>query len=181
MALAYTVIAGPNGLNDNIGGLTKRYWFAPISEFTTIEAVLDFKDAGGSDTADELVEIVADHTFAVGKGFITGYCTRDRGTFKATVVGDRDGRGSRMTAELFVPGTNELTLGQLRMIKNDSGIWLLEGADGIVYQAGSERFPCEATVEFDVAKNESGVRGTKIMLDWFESFVTIYSGTITEK
>lgn len=181
MALAYTGVTGPNGLNDNIGGLTKRWWFAPKSEFLSIAAALDFKDAVVGSTPSELVDISDDHTFDTGKGFITGYCTRDRGVMKATVVGDRDGRGSKMTAELFVPGTNATTLGQLRMIKNDSGIWLLEGADGIIYQAGSERFPCEATVEFDVAKNESGVRGTKISLDWFESFMTIYSGTITEK
>jgi hypothetical protein len=181
MALGYSKITGLNGLEDNIGGITKRAWWCPERNFTTIEAVLDFTGIVIGTTADELVEITEDHVHPVGEGFIEVYNTRDAGEVKGNTVGERDGRGSKMSGNVFVPGLNPLKLGNFRMMKNDSGIWLFEMADGIVIQLGSKRFPTEQMLEIGTAKNESGVRGTKITVDSFESFITIYSGTITIK
>jgi hypothetical protein len=179
MALTYTGMTGLQGVEDNIGGLTKRWWFAPKSYFTTISATKDLND--GTATVDELVEISADHVFVALKGFHVNYCTRDAGELKYTGAGERDGRSMPAKATLFVPGLKITNLGQMRMMKNDELIILVEHADGTVVQLGSARFPAEASIsEGGSAKNESGVRGMMIEIDGFESGPQIYTGAIVE-
>jgi hypothetical protein len=178
MALTYGGLQGPNGLEDNIGGLTKRFWFAPKSYFTTIQAVKDLSD--GTATSTTIAEIASDHVFASGKGFHVCYCTRDMGEVKYTGAGERDGRSIVGKGTFFVPGLKSSNIGQLRMMKNDELIILAEAADGKVLQLGSVRFPAEVRVsEGGTAKNESGVRGFMIEVDAFESGPQIYTGAIT--
>ncbi len=176
-ALTYTGLTGRTGVEDNIGGLTKRYWFAPKSYFTTIAKTKDLSDATA--TLAELAEISADHVFAVGKGFHVNYCTRDMGDVKYTGAGDRDGRSIPGKANFFTPGLAINNLGIMRMLKNDELIILAELADGKIVQLGSERFPAEVRIsEGGSAKNESGVRGMMVEVDAFESGPQIYTGVI---
>lgn len=178
MALNYTGLTGRQGVEDNIGGLTKRFFFAPKSYFTTISKTKDLDDPTA--TVDELSEISADHVFAVGKGFHTAYCTRDMGEVKYAGAGERDGRSIPGKATFFTPGLAIANLGQLRMLKNDELIILAELADGKLLQLGSERFPAEVRIsEGGSAKNESGVRGMMIEVDFFESGPQIYTGALT--
>lgn len=178
MPLTYDDITGLNGLEDNIGGISTRVFWAPKSWFATIGAVADFATAT---TASELVEISTDHTFTTGKGFLEIYSTRDKGKDEIATVGERDGKGSLNKGKIFNPGVNVAKLGQYRMMKNDSGIWLFELSDGVLIQLGSNRFPAEQSVKFDTAQNESGVRGTEIEVTAFESFIQVYTGAVTMK
>lgn len=178
-ALTYTGLTGRNGVEDNIGGLTKQFWFAPKSYFTTIAKTKDLSDATA--VLAELSEISDDHVFASLKGFHKCYCTRDMGEVKYTGAGERDGRSMPGKGTFFVPGLNISNLGVLRMLKNDELIILAEAADGKILQLGSERFPAEVRVsEGGSAKNESGVRGFMIEVDFFESGPQMYTGVIDE-
>lgn len=177
MAATYTGLTGLQGIEDNIGGTTKRFYFAPKGYFTTIQAVKDLSD--GTATTTTLAEIAADHVFASGKGFHVCYCTRDMGEVKYTGAGERDGRSIVGKGTFFVPGMKNTNIGQLRMMKNDELIILAEMADGKVLQLGSARFPAEVRVsEGGTAKNESGVRGFMIEVDAFESGPQLYTGAI---
>lgn len=177
--LAYVGLTGRNGVEDNIGGTTKQFWFAPKSYFTTISKTKDLSD--GTATLSELSEISDDHVFAVGKGFHKNYCTRDMGEVKYTGAGERDGRSIPGKATFFIPGLSINNLGILRMLKNDELIILAEAADGKILQLGSERFPAEVRIsEGGTAKNESGVRGFMIEVDFFESGPQMYTGVIDE-
>lgn len=174
----YTAIQGPPATQDNFGGTSERWFFAPKRWITTIQTVLEMNDPAFT-TWDQLVVIDTDHVFALGKGVVEMYATADTGMAKLSEQGELDGKSLKGEAEFFIPGLDPILLGQLRMLKNERALAWVECADGQLIQCGSKRFSCYISIkEIGTAKNSSGVRGSTVSLKWFESGITLYAGAL---
>lgn len=182
MALDYQDFSGPNASQDNIGGGTTRIFGAPVSYFTPLTGIKDWKAlTDGTATAlSEFATISTTHTFNTGYGFHTFYCTMDKGSIEWTPQGELDGRSFKGMAKGFMPGVDASWLGLMRQAKNDRWIFLFELADGQLMQLGSKRFPAYFLPEkIGSATNSSGIRGTEYSITTMESGPAMYTGTVT--
>lgn len=179
----YAQHTGPDGTQDNIGGLTNNWWYAPFSYFATngIKDVKALDDASVTQES-EWAEISDDHEFtAPDQRFAKMYCTLDKGSVDATVQGDTDGRSFKFEFKGFYPGVDTAVLGFFRRAKNDRFIVLAELADGQIIQVGSKRF-CAYIIanKIGTATNSQGTRGTEFIITSMESGPMIYTGAILE-
>jgi hypothetical protein len=168
-------IAGPEG-DDNTPGLLGYVLIARESDFTTIAKAPKTGLAPG-----ETAIIADDHAFAVGKGFVKVYITLDSNQLKAAVVGDRDGRGLKVSFEGFLPGNKAEALEFAQVVKNLGLIMLVPDADGTFLQVGSEGLPVELACDYDSAKLSSGRRGFTVKGECYATGLKIYAGDITLK
>lgn len=177
MPISYINFTPPAGQDDNMGGLTQRVYFAPIADFAIIQ-----KPVANPTTFEAKSEILTAHTFAVGKGFATAYCTMDKGKFDAKSQGDTDGKSFKLEGEFFYPGSKSKAHGLASAAKNDNFIILVEMPDSDVeghIQVGSEMFQAKIEPEFTAAQNSSGVRGYVFKYHSVTPTVCVYKAAIT--
>jgi hypothetical protein len=154
----YADLNGPNGTEDNMGGLTQRMYFASKSTFLSIKTPIAVPV-----TLGDLVDIPTAHTFNSGGCFKKLYCTMDKGKMEAKGQGDTDGKSYKQEFEVFLPGSLSAAHGFAAQCKNDNFICLLEMPDSSVangyLQVGTEMFPAKIEPEFTTSTNSAGVRG----------------------
>ncbi|UOQ99894.1 2-phosphosulfolactate phosphatase [Hymenobacter sp. 5317J-9] len=168
-------LEGPNG-EDNTPGLLGYVLLALERDFATIAKAPKLGAAAG-DTA-----IITDaHTFKATKGFVKVYMTLDSNTLKAALVGERDGKGYKISFEGFHPGNKASVLEFARVVKNLGLIMLVPDADGTYLQVGSEGLPVELAPDFDSGKLSGGRRGFTIKGEAYANGLYIYAGDITMK
>jgi len=177
-AFDYSNIKGKQRRAYNVGGGTQKFYFVSRTDTVVIPRPKDLLDLTIT-SPKEVVEITTDITFAVGKGWREGYCTRDRATIKGTQSAERDASGYKFDGEVFVPGVDGDDLGNIQVLMNDDVLILMPTVDSKYLLLGSSMFSAEIKGEFDLAKNESGVRGTLLKLSSFEVGPQLYSGVIT--
>ncbi|WP_400194061.1 hypothetical protein [Hymenobacter sp. B81] len=164
---------------DNTPGLLGYVLFAPESWFATIAKAPKYSDAQAS--AGLSAVIATDHTFKVGKGFLKIYITLDSNELKAEIVGERDGRGLKVSFEGFHPGNKPESLEMLNLVKNIGGIMLVPDPDGGFFQVGAEGLPVELTPSFGSGRLSSGRRGTTVKGECYATGLKLYQGDITMK
>jgi hypothetical protein len=170
--------AGPDGTEDNIGGIVTEAYYAPLSYFDDIQDTA--KHLGNFATYDELANVSADHTFLTGKGFHKIYNTQNTGTIEDTMQGERDGYSMKSVAKFFYPGSKDAFLGFLRKAKNDRFIWLFVMSDLKVRQFGTRLIPAYFKAEKGGTSNlEGGRRGYECMVETMSSGPMLYTGAIT--
>lgn len=177
MPINYSNFVGPAGQDDNMGGLTQRVYFAPISDFTLIQ-----KPIANPTTFAAKSEITVAHTFAATKGFVKMYSTMDKGKFDAKSQGDTDGKSFKPEGEFFYPGSKSDAHGFAAAVKNDNFIILVEMPDSDTnghIQVGSEMFPAKIEPEFTAAQNSSGVRGYTFKFMSVTPTVCVYKAAVT--
>ena len=168
-------LEGPQG-EDNTPGLLGYVLTALESDFTTI-AKAPKTGAKPGDTA----VIATDHVFKPGKGFTKQYITLDSNMLKAAIVGERDGRGNKITFEGFHPGNKAVALEFARVVKNLGLIMLVPDADGTYLQVGSEGLPVELAPDYDSGKLSSGRRGFTVKGEAYANGLYIYAGDVLMK
>jgi hypothetical protein len=174
-------LPGPQG-KDNQPGVKGIMYIADESWF---EKIAGFKTSTG---VGDSVTIDGSHTFKddpdnPGKkyGFIKAYGTQDTGVFKLEPVGDRDGRGKKASFEFFNPGNTPEAAEFDRIIKNLSCIVLLQTADGVVQQVGTEGLGCEIVGSYDAGKLSGGRRGYTFKGEAYQNGNIFYKGEIAIK
>lgn len=179
----YLDLTGPNGTEDNIGGVTTTAFYAPISFFNVIQDTVETLSSfvPGTDSYADLAQITAAHTFQSGKGFNTIYNTANTGTVEFPQQGERDGFSMKVVAKFFYPGMKEDFLGWIRRVKNDRFIFLFRMMDNKVLQVGSKLAPAYIRPESGGTSNqEGGRRGFMFTVECpVVSGPIIYNGTIT--
>lgn len=170
----YTHLKVPAGKN-NMGGLTTKAFYAPVKAFSTIKGVMTTTNPGDS------VTINGPHVFNLNEGFIELYCTIKKGKYKATVVGDIDGKGYKIEGELFYPGTDAEAIEIAAAMKNEVFILLVKESNGKVLQAGDANIPCYMTGDYDVAELESGTKGFLFKFETYANSMYIYPSPIEIK
>lgn len=173
-----TSLEGPNG-EDNTPGLLGYVYFAPESWFTTIAKAPKY--SAGQAKAGDSVLITDTHTFKPGFGWLKIYITLDSNQLKGAIVGERDGRGLKITFEGFHPGNKPESLEFLNLVKNIGGIMLVPDADETYLQVGAKGLPVELAPDFDSARLSSGRRGSIVKGEAYATGMRIYTGDITEK
>lgn len=168
-------LEGPQG-EDNTPGLRGFVLTALESDFTTI-AKAPKTGVKAGDTAI----IATDHVFKATKGWTKQYITLDSNMLKATIVGERDGRGQKVAFEGFHPGNKAEALEFARVVKNLGLIMLVPDADGTFLQVGSEGLPVELACDYDSGKLSSGRRGFTVKGEAYANGLYIYSGAILMK
>ncbi|RSK45187.1 hypothetical protein [Hymenobacter rigui] len=171
-------LEGPNG-EDNTPGLLGYVLFAPEAWFTTIAKAPKYSAAQAK--AGDSVIITENHTFKTGLGWLKLYITLDSNQLKADIVGERDGRGLKVSFEGFHPGNKPQSLEFLNLVKNIGGIMLVPDADGTYIQVGAEGLPVELTPNFDSGKLSSGRRGSMVKGEAYATGLRIYAGDVIEK
>lgn len=177
--MEYENLEAPAGVTENMGGTTARILFASIGDFASIQ-----KPVASPATLDEIVEIATAHTFNTGLGFLTGYCTEDKGKLDLKGQGERDGRSFKQEGEFFYPGSAKMAHGLASQAKNDKFILLVEMPDSDVagyLQVGTEKFPASIDPEFTTGTNSSGVRGYIFKFSAMTDKQYIYDATVTLK
>lgn len=173
---ALTHQVGPQG-DDNTPGLLGYVYVAREDAFKTI-AKAPKTGAAPGDTAI----IVDDHVFTdPADGWAKVYITLDSNQLKAAIVGERDGRGLKVSFEGFHPGNKATTLEFARIVKNLGLLMLVPDADGTYLQVGAEGLPVELAPDYDSAKLSSGRRGFTVKGEAYATGLFIYAGVIKVK
>lgn len=172
---ALSNLAGPGG-DDNTPGLLGFILTAREDDFETIA-----KAPKTGTVAGETAIIKANHVFKPTKGWTKQYITLDSNQLKADIVGERDGRGVKITFEGFHPGNRAEVLEFARVVKNLGLIMLVPDADGTYLQVGAEGLPVELAPSYDSGKLSSGRRGFIIKGEAYANGVYIYEGDVTMK
>lgn len=168
-------LGGPRGA-DNTPGLRGYVLLAEEEDFLVIA-----KAPKTGTTPGQTAIIATPHTFKDGKGWVKVYITLDSNQLKADIVGERDGRGTKITFEGFHPGNEAAVLEFARVVKNLGLIMLVPDADGTFLQVGSEGLPAELAPAYDSGKLSSGRRGYLIKGEAYASGMFIYNAAITMK
>lgn len=168
-------LAGPGG-DDNTPGLLGYILTAREDDFLTIA-----KAPKSGTTPGETAIIKETHKFKPEKGWTKQYITLDSNQLKADIVGERDGRGVKVTFEGFHPGNKAEVLEFARVVKNLGLIMLVPDADGTFIQVGAEGLPVELAPSYDSGKLSAGRRGFIIKGEAYANGVYIYEGDITYK
>jgi len=171
-------LGGPAG-EDNTPGLLGFVLFAPEDWFETIAKAPKYSATQAK--AGDSVLITENHVFKPGFGWLKIYITLDSNQLKADIVGERDGRGLKITFEGFHPGNKPESLEFLNIVKNIGGIMLVPDADETYLQVGAKGLPVELAPNYDSAKLSSGRRGTIVKGEAYATGMRIYTGDITEK
>jgi hypothetical protein len=176
MPINYGNLAAPNGQDENMGGLTQRIYFAPISDFLVIQ-----KPTVGTTFASKSA-ITAAHTFKPTKYFNIAYSTADKGKVDGKGQGEQDGKSFKQEGEFFYPGSKAEAHGFASAAKNDNFILLCEMPDsdtnGLI-QVGTEMFPAKIEPEFTSATNSAGVRGYMFKFTAMTPTIHVYSAAVT--
>lgn len=172
-----THLPGLNG-TDNTPGLQGYILWAPTSWFQTIAKAPKFDAAAPAGTS---AVIVANHTFKPGLGFLRIYITLDSNELKGEVVGERDGRGQKISFEGFHPGSKPEAIEFLNIAKNTDGIMLVPDADGTYIQVGTEGLPVELAPSWNSGKLSGGRRGTTVKGECYAKAIQLYEGDVVEK
>ena len=170
----YLDLTGPDGQTPNMGGLQQKFYFARVDDFATIGS-----PSASPTTPGDTVEISTAHTFKTGKCFRVGYCTLDKGGFKADAQGDRDGESFKQEGTVFVPGSDVELHGFASLSKSDRFIALMPMPDGKVMQIGNAMFYANVKSAFDTASNSSGVRGYTFTWESMGPRNLVYSAAIS--
>ena len=168
-------LEGPQG-EDNTPGLLGYVYTALETDFVTIAKA----PKTGVNPGDTAI-IATDHVFKPGKGWTKQYITLDSNQLKAAIVGERDGRGVKITFEGFHPGNKAVALEFGRVVKNLGLLMLVPDADGTYMQVGAEGLPVELAPDYDSAKLSSGRRGFMIKGEAYANGLYIYAGAIQRK
>jgi hypothetical protein len=170
-------LAGPQG-DDNTPGLRGYVLIAREDAFTTIA-----KAPATGTTPGETAIIIDDHVFKnpTTDGWAKVYLTLDSNQLKAAIVGERDGRGLKISFEGFHPGNKAEALEFFRIVKNLGLIMLVPDADGTYLQVGGEGLPVELAPDYDSGKLSSGRRGWTVKGEAYSNGFYIYSGTVKMK
>jgi hypothetical protein len=166
---------GPQG-QDNTPGLRGYILTALETDFATIAKA----PTTGTNPGDTAI-IKEDHTFKTGKGWTKQYITLDSNQLKGDIVGERDGRGVKLSFEGFHPGNRAEVLEFARVVKNLGLIMLVPDADGAYIQVGGEGLPVELAPAYDSGKLSSGRRGFLIKGEAYSNGIYLYTGAITYK
>jgi len=156
----YENLEAPNGSTTNMGGLTSRFYFAPIGDFLSIKEPI----AVPINPEDE-VDIVTAHTFKTGKCFLIGYNTQNKGKHDIKSQGEIDGKSFMHEAEFFHPGRKSEVAAFVAKAQYDGFIGILENPDSKSNgydQVGTEMFPAKCTGEYTSATNSDGLKGWMI-------------------
>lgn len=173
---ALTHQVGPQG-DDNTPGLLGFVYVAREDAFKSIA-----KAPKTGTTAGETAVIKANHEFKdAADGWAKVYITLDSNQLKAAIVGERDGRGLKVTFEGFHPGNKATTLEFARIVKNLGLIMLVPDADGTFLQVGAEGLPVELAPDYDSAKLSAGRRGFLVKGEAYATGLYIYEGDIKVK
>lgn len=163
-------ISGLNGEN-NTGGLTQRWWFAPVADFAIIKGL---KAVGVSGDA---VTIDGTHTFTGDKGFYENYASQNENMIKLENVGERDNETFKASFEAYVPGNSKELAETLSVLKNTDVLVLVESNTGEVEQLGSALLPIRLTASYDSGKAGSGKKGWTIKGECFQNGKQFYCTT----
>ena len=161
---------------DNTPGLRGFVLLAEEDDFDVIA-----KAPKTSSTPGATAIIATAHTFKPNKGFVKVYITLDSNQLKADIVGERDGRGTKITFEGFHPGNEAVALEFANKVKNLGLIMLVPDADGTYLQVGSEGLPVELAPNYDSAKLSSGRRGFTVKGEAYATGLVIYNAAIQMK
>jgi len=175
----YINLTGPNGTEDNIGGIITTLYYCPIGDFTTIQDT-DETLATFATTYDKLATISTAHTFTGSKGFLTMYNTQNTGMVEYSRQGERDGYSYKQVLKFFYPGAAALFYGWQRKAKNDRFIFLAKQPNGVIHQIGSKQFPAYLAPEKGgTATSEGGRNGFEFTVESMASGPILYNATIT--
>ena len=169
-------LKGPQG-DDNTPGLLGYVYLAREDAFKKISKAPKVGLAPG-DTAI----ITADHEFEnADDGWAKVYLTLDSNQLKADIVGERDGRGVKITFDGFHTGNDATKLEFFRIIKNLGLLMLVPDADGNFFQVGAEGLPVELAPSYDSGKLSSGRRGFGVKGEAYATGLYLYQGAIKVK
>lgn len=163
---------------DNTPGLLGYILWAPVSWFATIAKAPKYDGTG---TPGASAVITGNHTFKAGKGFLRLYITLDSNELKGEVVGERDGRGQKITFDGFHPGNKAAALELVNIVKNVDGIMLVPDADGTYIQVGAEGLPVELAPSYGSGKLSGGRRGITVKGECYAIGIKLYEGDVVEK
>lgn len=180
MAKGLTRWTGPVGEEANPAGVAQYFYAAVVTDFDSI-ADITRTYAAATDNAD-LVNISADHTFPIDKGFHKIYITQGTGKISHNQSGGVDGMSAINKFECFLPGDEDIVNAIIRLLQNNSLIILVPLLDGKFRQVGSELVYAKmVSYEGDSGDLKgSTVRGTKITIEDVDQYIKQYSGVITE-
>lgn len=172
-------IGNTAGCYDASGGLATKVYIAPYCKFTSLKQAMRLGDPAATSNTD-FVDVAGNHTFGGGDGFWEWSHLYKKAELKFSQPQTADGpKSGTATLELFFPGNESATLGSFKMATGQDCVILVEGADGVVYQMGTNQFQCSIKYDFGSGKGPDGELGTTVIFECPATSVQKYAGTIT--
>jgi hypothetical protein len=153
---------------DNMPGVGTAVYFAPKRDFQNIAA-----------PAEGEVEILSNHSFNPGKGFIEIYNSLKSGELTSDSKGDIDGYYQEQKYMGFIPGIRSIVMKNFRKIQNLEGIAIVVH-NGQMIQLGSKDLPAYMKIRMKTGKvGADDVAGYEMEIYSADISTWFYKGTLT--
>lgn len=173
--MAYEDLEGLNGSFENVGGTKTTIYFAPKSDFLTIQPPPEF---GFGDFLGDDVVIQDSHSMKTGKKLNKMSLNQDSGKVMAELVGEAGGKSDSTSFEGVYVGELKQIHGMRRRMKNDQFLFFIPLGDGQVIQIGTEDRPAVAEGGFDTGTAREGLRSMPVNVNATSQSTWIYEGDL---
>lgn len=160
----------------NAPGLSNTAWLAPKSWFSDVKGTTAVPVLAG-----DTVIIEGDHTFEVGKGFISIYTTYKTAKAAAEKVGEADSTGTTTKFEAFYPGTAPAFA---EFLADDDEYIALFGdvtcSNTQYIQLGSKCLPAKVSGGWESGQaGGEGKKGFTFTIESYAASMLFYPGVVT--
>ena len=161
--------------NDAQGGYKAVVYFAPVTDFTTINQPADDTSLG------DAVTVATDDAFTEGKGYMALPAKMHSVTSKTSSTGDDGAQSFVHEFEAIVLGDGAIQLDTFQNMLNDTCVFLLQDQDcdnGTYIRLGDDCLTPVIKVTFDGKTTKEGMKEYKITGS-IKGHKVFYSGTVT--
>lgn len=171
----YRTLTKADVANNAQGGYKAVVYFAPASDFTTINQPADDTTLGDG------VLVATDDTFPEGKGYMAFPAKMHSVTSKTNSTGDDGAQSLVHEFEAIVLGDGNIQLDTFQNILNDECVFLLQDQDcdnGTYVRFGDDCLTPVLKVTFDGKTTKEGMKEYKITGS-IKGHKVFYTGTVT--
>lgn len=156
-----------------MGGLQEIGYLCSVADLQTIQGL----PSSPSTPADKYV-IATAHVCKTGKKFSKIYVSKEKGSLSYKALGNLDGGGFEITAQIFIPGDSK----ELTYIANESRfdrfIGLLPDKEGIINQIGTENNPAAIIMDYSTEVVTGDGKGYAGRIVAYQPYKIIYSAAV---
>ncbi|WP_028521978.1 hypothetical protein [Runella limosa] len=126
-----------------MGGLQEIAYICSVADIATFKV-----PATNPTNPEDKYAIVEPHVCKTGKKFSKIYVSKEKGSLEYKHLGNLDGGGWEITAQVFIPGDSKKQTYMANETQFDRFIALLPDKEGIINQVGTETNPAVLQVDY---------------------------------
>jgi hypothetical protein len=156
-----------------MGGLQEIGYLCSVADLQTVQVPA----TNPTDPKDKYV-IATAHVCKTDKKFSKIYVSKEKGSLSYKHLGNLDGGGWEVTAQVFMPGDSKEQTYAANESQFDRFIGLLPDKEGIINQVGTENNPAVLQMDFSTEVVTGDGKGYMGRIVAYQPFKLIYSAAV---